>query len=199
VRELIRQRLHSGPRQPRLLTSDHTIAGFTPEPRPLVPAAVLVALIDHPREPTVLLTRRTEHLSRHAGQISFPGGRVEASDVSPTAAALREAEEEIGLAQEAVDVLGVLDSYQTVTGFLITPVVGALDPPVHLQPDPCEVADVFEVPLSFILDTANHQRHSRIFNGQRRYYYALPYGNYYIWGATAAMLVNLAAKLNYVS
>lgn len=158
----------------------------------LVAAAVLVPLVRHPGGLSVLLTQRTAHLLNHAGQISFPGGRNEENDASPEDAALRETEEEIGLARGAVDLLGRLDDYVTITGFLVTPVVGLVTPPLALTPDSFEVAEVFEVPLSFVMDPANHQRHHRIGpQGEKRWFYALPYEERYIWGATAAMLVNL--------
>ncbi len=158
---------------------------------PRVPAAVLVPLVEHPHGFTVLLTQRTSDLKSHAGQISFPGGRIEREDVSPELAALRETEEEIGLLPARIELLGRLDPYLTVSGYEVTPVVGAVTPPFVLAPDPTEVADVFEVPLAFFLDRSNHQRHSRVANGTARGYYAMPYGDRYIWGATAGMLLNL--------
>lgn len=157
-----------------------------------IPAAVLVPLVEHADGFTILLTQRMADLKAHAGQISFPGGRMEPEDRDAEAGALREAQEEIGLAPIAVEILGRLDPYVTVTGFEVTPVVGAVAPPLSLTKDPREVADIFEVPLAFILNQANHQRHSRAAaGGIRRAYYALPYGDRYIWGATAGMLINL--------
>jgi 8-oxo-dGTP pyrophosphatase MutT (NUDIX family) len=157
-----------------------------------IPAAVLVPLVSHASGFTVILTQRTSELKAHAGQIAFPGGRMEASDANAEAAALREAEEEIGLARGKVEILGRLDPYRTVTGFDVMPVVGAVTPPLALRPDPTEVADIFEVPLVFFLDAANHQRHTRtLTSGATRAYYAMPYGDRYIWGATAGMLLNL--------
>lgn len=196
LRGLIRRCL-AATRDADALNGDHVVAGLPPEPRtrPLRPAAVLVPLIEHPEGATVLLTRRTEHLAHHAGQISFPGGRAEAGDEGPVDTALREAEEEVGLDRCQVEILGQLTRYQTITGFLVTPVVGVLAPPIRLSPDPHEVAEVFEVPLGFVLDARNHQRHARWIRGCCRHYYVLPYGDYRIWGATAAMLVGLARVL----
>lgn len=158
---------------------------------PLTPAAVLVPIVLREKEPTVLLTRRTDHLHHHPGQVSFPGGRVEAHDVSPMDTALRETEEEIGLVREKVELLGCLPQYRTGTGFDVTPVVGLVSPPLDLVLDAFEVAEAFEVPLSFLLDRANHRLHSVEVRGVRREYYAMPYGDYFIWGATAGMLVSL--------
>lgn len=164
-------------------------------PGPLTPAAVLVPLVDREEGMTVLLTQRTAHLSDHAGQVSFPGGRIEAEDVSAQAAALREAFEEVGLPPEQVEPVGRLDDYETRTGFLVYPIVGIVTPPLALKPDPFEVADVFEVPLAFVLDRRNHRRESRMFQGRERQFYVLPYDRHYIWGATASMLVNLCDVL----
>ena len=170
--------------------------GWAAEPSAsATPASVLVPIVARDLEPTVLLTRRTAHLNDHAGQISFPGGRAEASDVDPVATALRETVEEIGLAARHVDVLGILPDYYTGTGFRVTPVVGIVQPPFDLQPDSFEVAEVFEVPLGFLLDPANRQLHSKEYRGRLRHYYAMPYGDYYIWGATAGMLVSLQQVL----
>ena len=155
------------------------------------PASVLVPIVQRPDELTVLLTRRTAHLKSHSGQISFPGGRAEPHDVSPEATALREAEEEIGLAARHVEVLGKLSDYHTRSDFRVTPVVGLVSADFELRLDAHEVAEAFEVPLSFLLDPAHHERHWREFQGRRVTYYAIPYRDYYIWGATAAMLVNL--------
>jgi 8-oxo-dGTP pyrophosphatase MutT (NUDIX family) len=154
-------------------------------------AAVLVPVIARPQGLQLLLTKRTDHLTHHPGQICFPGGRVETYDQDPVDTALRETEEELGLSPKRVTPVGRLDDYITRTGFIVAPVVGLIQPPLSLQPDPNEVADTFEVPLSFILDTANHQRCNHLFEGKTRYYYAIPYGDYFIWGATAGMLINL--------
>jgi 8-oxo-dGTP pyrophosphatase MutT (NUDIX family) len=158
-------------------------------------AAVLVPIIAHPGGLTVLFTQRTAHLKAHSGQVSFPGGRAEPGDGSPEETALRESEEEIGLPRDRVEVLARLPEYFTRTGFRVTPVVGLIEPPLELKPDPGEVEAVFEVPLAFLLDTRNHQRHTREFQGAMVGYYAMPYGNRNIWGATAGMVVNLSRAL----
>ena len=176
---------------------DHDLnPGMTPPNAALRPAAVLVPLIDRAEGMSVLLTQRTAHLSAHAGQIAFPGGRVEPEDSDAVAAALRETEEEIGLARERVTLVGRLDTYVTGTGFEITPVVGIVSTPFALTVDPFEVADVFEVPLSFVLDPGNHRRTERDFEQRRRVFFVLPYQGRNIWGATAGMLVNLAEVLS---
>ncbi len=158
-------------------------------------AAVLVGLVDHPTGFSVLLTQRTDHLRDHAGQISFPGGKIEAHDGTPIRTALRETEEEVGVPPDLVEVIGRLDRYTTGTGFEIVPVVGFIRPGYPVEPDPFEVAEVFEVPLSHFLNLDNHRRETRKIRGQERSFYAMPYGRYYIWGATAGMLVNLAEIL----
>ncbi len=175
---------------------DHLLApAISPPAPPLTPAAVLVPLIDQPQGLTVLLTQRTAHLAAHAGQVSFPGGRTEEGDADAIAAALRETEEEVGLPADHVEVIGRLDTYITGTGFEITPIVGLVRVPYPMAPDPFEVAEVFEVPLDFLIDPANRQIKSREFQGKLRSFFVLPYENRYIWGATAAMLVNLAEVL----
>jgi len=158
-------------------------------------AAVLVPVVRREKELTVLFTRRTAHLHDHAGQISFPGGRTEPGDAGAAETAMRETREEIGLAAERVEVIGELPQYVTVTGYRVTPVVGLVTPPLDLRPDDFEVAEVFEAPLAFLLDPANHQRNHVLFDGRERYYYAIPYQTHYIWGATAGMLMNLYAYL----
>jgi 8-oxo-dGTP pyrophosphatase MutT (NUDIX family) len=170
--------------------------GPRPDAALLKPAAVLVPVVargpeDDPGGPTILLTRRAAHLKDHSGQVSFPGGRVQAEDASPEATALREAREEIGLDPAHVELLGRMPEYLTRTGFRITPVVGIVTPPFDLQRDANEVEEIFEVPLAFLLDPANHQRQSREWQGELRWFFAMPYRGYYIWGATAGMLVNL--------
>lgn len=143
----------------------------------------------------MLLTQRTDHLRDHPGQISFPGGRVEAEDTSPAHTALREAQEEIGLSSTHVEVIGYLPEYRTITGYRVTPVVALVTPPFELQPDPHEVAEIFEVPFAFLMDVANHQEHSLLFRGKLRRYLAMPYGKYYIWGATAGIIATLSRAL----
>jgi 8-oxo-dGTP pyrophosphatase MutT (NUDIX family) len=161
----------------------------------LTPAAVLFPIVLRQDGHTVLLTQRTAHLRDHAGQISFPGGRVEESDQSTLHTALRETEEEIGLAREHIEPIGYLPEYRTGTGFRVTPVVALVRPPFDLKIDPFEVAEVFEVPLAFLLDPVNHQRHSIHHRGALRQYFAMPYGDYFIWGATAGMIRSLTERL----
>jgi 8-oxo-dGTP pyrophosphatase MutT (NUDIX family) len=164
------------------------------EIRPIKPAAVLIPIVARD-EPMVLLTQRTAHLTSHAGQISFPGGKIDPGDESPLAAALREAEEEIGLAREAVEPLGYLDLYMTTLGYRIVPTVARVDPDYRLVLNPAEVDDAFEVPLAFLMTPANHQRHSREWKGMTRSYYAMPFGERYIWGVTAGILRNLYLRV----
>lgn len=158
-------------------------------------AAVLVPLIPREDEVHVLLTQRTAHLKDHPSQISFPGGRVEGGDENRIETALREAEEEIGLARERVTILGTLPDYDMPSGFRISPVVGWIEPPFDIRLDPIEVEAAFEVPLSFVLDPANHLYRSYEFNGRHRDYLAMPYQGRYIWGATAGMLQRLSQQL----
>ncbi len=162
----------------------------------LIGAAVLVPIVQRPDQvPTVLLTKRADHLRDHAGQISFPGGRIEESDADPDAAALRETEEEIGLPPNGIEVVGRLDTYITRTGFEVTPVVGLVATPFQLKLDALEVAEAFEVPLRYFLDPENREVHSRVWQGRTRFFYVYPYEKHYIWGATAGMLSNLAEIL----
>ena len=156
------------------------------------PAAVLVPLVKRDDGLHVILTRRTDHLSDHAGQISFPGGRQEEEDATLEETALRETEEEIGLSRRHIDLIGRIDDYYTVTGYQVTPIIGLVTPPFDLVPDDHEVAEVFEVPLTFILDPKNQKLQTVTFEGTRRRYFAIPYREYYIWGATAGMLVNFS-------
>jgi 8-oxo-dGTP pyrophosphatase MutT (NUDIX family) len=160
----------------------------------ITPAAVLVPIVDRP-EPTVILTLRPETMRKHPGQISFPGGRIDPGDDGPVAAALREAEEEIGLPPDRVEVIGIADLYRTVTGFEVTPVVGIVPPDLPLRPHPGEVAAMFEAPLRYLLDPAHQQARSAIWRGQERHYYQIDYEGRRIWGATAAMIVNLSRRL----
>jgi 8-oxo-dGTP pyrophosphatase MutT (NUDIX family) len=162
--------------------------------RPVRPAAVLVPVVDHP-EPTVLLTLRTTDLATHAGQIAFPGGKIDPGDASPLAAALREAEEEIGLDRRHVEPLGYCDLYLSATGFRIVPAVARVAPAFRLTVNPAEVEEVFEVPLAFLMGPENHQQHSREWRGMMRTYYAMPFGERYIWGVTAGILRNLYERL----
>lgn len=175
---------------------DHALNEDMQPMLPLKPAAVLVPLIQRPDELTVLFTQRTSHLAHHAGQVSFPGGHIEPEDGGPADTALRETEEEVGLDRKHVRIVGRLDTYVTRTGFVVTPVVGIVSPPFALKPDAHEVAEIFEVPLSFLLDRRNHQRCSAEFEGKTRFFWAMPYGRHFIWGATAGMLINLCDILD---
>lgn len=154
------------------------------------PAAVLIPVIDRP-EPTVLLTLRTTELASHAGQVAFPGGKIDPTDESPVAAALREAKEETGLASNLIEPIGYLDLYLTFSGFRILPTVARVNPDFTLSLNPREVVETFEVPLAFVMTPDNHQRKTRDWNGHQRDYYAIPFENRYIWGITAGILRNL--------
>jgi 8-oxo-dGTP pyrophosphatase MutT (NUDIX family) len=155
--------------------------------QPVRPAAVLIAVVDRP-EPTILLTQRSAHLNDHAGQIAFPGGKIDATDASPLDAALREAEEEVGLSRDFVEPIGYLDLYGTAFGFRILPTVARVKPGFELKINEGEVVDAFEVPLAFLMNPENHQIHNKEFRGIERSYYAMPYAERYIWGATAGIL-----------
>jgi 8-oxo-dGTP pyrophosphatase MutT (NUDIX family) len=168
---------------------------FPGRERRATPAAVLVPIVNRSDGLMVLLTLRSAGLPEHAGQISFPGGRLEADDASAADAALREANEEVGLLAECVTILGELTAYETVTGYRVTPVVGWVEPPVQLRLDPIEVADVFEVPLAFLIDEQNRRRQFRMFGETRVEFWEIPYGERYIWGATAAMILILERTL----
>ena len=165
--------------------------------RPLRRAAVLCPLVQRDAGLSVLLTVRSAHLKVHAGQISFPGGKIDPRDTSPLAAALREADEEIGLPSESVDILGALDPYDTSTGFVVTPFVGTINPRFRPVPNEGEVAEVFEVPFDFLMDLDNHERIERVHEGRNRCFYQMIYGKYRIWGATAGMLRNLALRMQF--
>lgn len=183
--ERLRQQLEAGVMPPEIDKS------YMPE-GPVVPAAVLVPVVLRDEQPTVLLTLRTSHLRDHAGQISFPGGRSEREDASPEETALREAEEEVGLHRRHVEIIGRLPVFLTITGFVVTPVVGLVRPPFELQPDEFEVAEVFETPLGFLLDQRNHVRHEVTHLGKLHHYWSMPWQDYKIWGATAGMLRQLS-------
>jgi len=185
-REWVRGRLARGLPADLILEGD---AGGNLGSR-LTPAAVLVLLVGRPAGPAILFTQRTAHLHDHAGQISFPGGRAEPGDASLVATALRETWEEIGIEAKKVEILGQLPDYLTRTGFSVTPVVGWIELPFELAPDTFEVAEIFEVPLAFFLDPANHQQKSIVHEGVTRHFWAMPYQGYHIWGATAGMLMN---------
>jgi 8-oxo-dGTP pyrophosphatase MutT (NUDIX family) len=160
-----------------------------------VPAAVLIAITDR-EEPGVVLTVRREHMRTHAGQVAFPGGRVD-PDEEAIGAALREAHEELLLDQAAVDLIGAIEPYRTVTGYVVTPVIGVIPPDLPLTPHEHEVADWFEAPLDYLLDPANQQLRSALFQGQTRHYYEILWNERRIWGATAAMIVNLSRRLQW--
>jgi 8-oxo-dGTP pyrophosphatase MutT (NUDIX family) len=170
---------------------DHDLNPGMPPPEELTPAAVLIPMVAREGGMTMLLTQRTNNLAHHPGQVSFPGGHVEDNDSTPEETALRETEEEVGIDRRHIHIIGKLANYWTRTGFTVTPVVGIVTPPFDILPDPSEVAEVFEVPLDFLMDSTNHERQSREYKGAVRQFYAMPYNGYYIWGATAGMLVDL--------
>jgi 8-oxo-dGTP pyrophosphatase MutT (NUDIX family) len=176
--------------------SDYDLAAV---PRPaqamLKHAAVLAPLIRRPEGWTLLLTQRTADMPTHAGQIAFPGGRMQPEDENPVATALRETEEEVGLARSFVRPMGALDAYETVTGYHVTPIVAVVEQGFSLTLDPREVADVFETPLEFLMNPAHHERHERVWQGQTRAYYVMPWQNRFIWGATAGMIKALYDRL----
>jgi 8-oxo-dGTP pyrophosphatase MutT (NUDIX family) len=197
--DLLRSRLlHEPPKLP--LVPKRGDYDLNPENRPAVqpelkPAAVLLPLTFR-SEPHVLLTQRTEHLSRHAGQVAFPGGRADPKDISLVETALRETQEETGIEPAFVTVAGYLDAYETGTGYAILPVVGLLSEGFALSPHEHEVAKIFEVPLSFLLDPANRVRQTREFQGRQRSFFSFTYDGHYIWGATAAMLINFSERIS---
>ena len=189
----LRDALERGHRaSPELLAGD--VLDEEAAGRGITPAAVLVPIVDRP-DPTVILTLRPETMRKHPGQISFPGGRIDPGDDGPIAAALREAEEEIGLPPQEVEIIGIADRYRTVTGFEVTPVVGIVPPDLPLSPHPGEVAAMFEAPLHYLLDPAHQHVRSAMWRGQERHYYEIDYEGRRIWGATAAMIVNLSRRL----
>lgn len=163
--------------------------------RVLKPAAVLIPIIERPGAMSVLFTRRADHLARHAGQVSFPGGRFHEDDADAVAAALRETEEEVGLDRLFVDVRGALDRYETGTGFAIHPFVGLVREGFELKIDKSEVAEAFEVPLAFLMDPKNHEPRTATWQGRERRFYGMTYDGHYIWGATAGILINLYERL----
>lgn len=171
------------------------MAGEVPPDARIRHAAVLVPVVARDTL-QMLLTQRTNHLPSHAGQVAFPGGKIEEQDTGPLETALREAEEEIGLNRAFVEPIGYLDNYRTRTGFLVTPVVALVRPGFTLTLDANEVEIAFEVPFAYLMDEANHKQHSRLWQGRERHFYAMPYGDHYIWGATAGMIRNLHAKLS---
>lgn len=188
-----------GPAENRAdLKGDHSLDpdGLASMGAPPRSAAVLVPVIMHPDGPSVLLTERAHNLRQHAGQIAFPGGRVDPEDTSPLHTALREAHEEIGLDPDAVRPLGYLDAYLSGTNYLVVPVIGIVQPGFTLTLNAQEVDHTFEAPLAFLMDEANHELHSREFGGRLRRYYAIPYGTHYIWGVTAGILRNMYEKLH---
>ncbi len=184
------------PAHARSRLAAHTPAGGGAWPSGLTRAAVLISLVTHAEEMTVIFTRRTAHLADHAGQISFPGGRIERADRDPVMTALREAEDEIGLAGDRVEVLGCLDVCDTSTGFAVAPVVGLVEPPLALALDANEVAEAFEVPVSFLMEPANRRRELRRRGGRVREVTVIDYRGRAIWGATARMAVDLCEVLS---
>lgn len=188
--DTIRARLEATAHIPAPLDGDR----ITIEEGPIVPAAVLVAITDRP-EPGLILTKRNEAMRKHPGQIAFAGGRADPTDIDPADTALREAQEEIGMPREAVTIVGSDAPYRTVTNFSIVPIIGVVPPDLALSPGEFEVADIFEVPLAFVLDRANQQRKEAEFRGERRHYYEILWQDRRIWGATAAMIVNLTRRL----
>jgi 8-oxo-dGTP pyrophosphatase MutT (NUDIX family) len=191
----LREALEQGNRRtPELIPGD----ALDGEDGEATPAAVLVPVVDRP-EPTVILTERPKTMRKHPGQISFPGGRIDPGDDGPIAAALREAEEEIALPRSAVEVIGIADRYRTVTGFEVTPVLGVVPPDLPLTAQPGEVADMFEAPLHFLLDPRRQAIRTVEWQGRERTYYEIDWQGRRIWGATAAMIVNLSRRLELVA
>lgn len=194
--DMLRRAVLAPMRRPR--SDDDLNPGLGPRPTMLRAAAVLCAVVPRPEGLRVVLTQRPETMRQHPGQIAFPGGKVDPTDASPLAAALREAREEVGLTHDLVDVIGPIDPYETRTGFAITPFVALVSP--RFRPMPCEreVAAVFEAPLDHLMDFGAHERHSRVFHGAERHFWAIPWQGWFIWGATAGMLRGLAERVNGV-
>lgn len=197
VERLARALDSESPGAPTLLIGDDREA-MAADVAGLQPAAVLVAVTDR-AEPGLILTQRNDDMRRHPGQIAFPGGRIDPGDRDPVHAALREAQEEIALDPAAVRLVGIADRYRTLTGYDVTPVVGVIAPDLPLVANPAEVADLFEVPLAYLLDPANHLEASVEWQGRDRHYYEISWGERRIWGATAAMLVNLSRRLRWTA
>lgn len=198
LESLLRARLdplHAAPALPRMRSDGDLNADWVDRPTTFRPAAVLAPIVKRPEGWTMLFTQRAEETPAHPGQISFPGGRVQESDANAVATALRETREEIGLDHTRIEPIGAWDQYETGTGFRITPIVGLIEPGFELTLDPREVASVFEAPLSFLFDPANHERREGEWRGHRRHYYAMPYEGRFIWGATAGMIRALWERL----
>ncbi len=189
--ERLRDALERGRQRRPILLEGDVLEGAGGD---LTPAAVLVAVVDHV-SPTVILTERPKTMRKHPGQISFPGGRIDPEDDGPIAAALREAEEEIALPRLSVEIIGAADVYRTVTGFEVTPIVGVVPPGLPLEPRPGEVADMFEAPLHYLLDPRHQRVRTAVWQGRERSYYEIEWEGRRIWGATAAMIVNLSRRL----
>lgn len=193
----LREALEAGQRRTLILLPGDVLDDEQASAQP-TPAAVLVPVVERP-SPTVILTLRPETMRKHPGQISFPGGRIDPGDAGAVGAALREAEEEIGLRPEHVEVIGTADTYRTITGFEVTPVVGVVPPGLPLVAHPGEVAAMFEAPLDYLLDPTNQIEREAMFRGQRRRYFEIDYEGRRIWGATAAMIVNLSRRLELIA
>ncbi len=192
----LERRLREGTNRTETRSDFDLNPGMKPIRDTIIEAAVLIPIIAHSDGPSVLMTVRTHQLKDHAGQVAFPGGRRDPGDVSPEATALRETEEEVAIPRTAIRSIGRLAPYNTRTGYRVIPIVGIIEPPIAPRPEPTEVEEIFEVPLKFLLDRQNHQRHSHDVAGTSREFYAMPYGRFYIWGATAGMIVSLADTLD---
>lgn len=190
----LRDALASGTERSPVLLDGDPRDPLIDEDQAVTPAAVLVAVVDRP-EPTVILTLRTDTVRRHAGQIAFPGGRIDPEDDGPIDASLREAEEEIGLPRAVVEIIGIADRYRTITGYEVTPVLGVVPPGLTLAPQPSEVAAIFEAPLAYLLDPDHQVIRTVDWRGGKRRYYEIDWQGHRIWGATAAMIVNISRRL----